>query len=154
MSPPKRDPSTADGPQMSRDAMDRFLARPLLARLATSDQDRPRVLPMWYWWDGTDLWMETSPTFANARILRRNPHAAVTVDESIGGFGLRAVLMRGSVQLIESPHSVVMTTVDRIYSRYLTAAERASETGQAMLESGHLLIRLTPERIISWDTTE
>lgn len=133
--------------------MNRFLARPLLARLATSDHDRPRVLPMWYWWDGTDLWMETSPTFANARILRRNPHAAATVDESVGGFGLRAVIMRGSVQLIEAPLAVVMAMVQRIYARYLSPEERASQTGREMLGGGHLLIRFSPNRIISWDTT-
>jgi PPOX class probable F420-dependent enzyme len=138
---------------MAREAMDAFLARPLLARLATSDDGQPRVLPMWYRWDGTDLWMETSPTFANARILRRNPRAAVTIDESVGGFGLRAVVMRGSVELIAEPHDVVMDMVQRIYARYLTSEERASEEGQAMLGGGHLLIRFNPERTISWDTT-
>ncbi len=87
---------------MSREAIDRFLARPLLARLATSDGDRPRVLPMWFWWDGSDIWMETSPTFPNARVLRRNPHAAVTVDEALGGLDLRAVVMRGRVEIIDN----------------------------------------------------
>lgn len=150
---PGKDPSTADGPPMSREAIDRFLARPLLARLATSDQNLPRVLPMWYRWDGTDLWMETSPTFVNARILRRNPRAAVTVDESIGGFGLRAVVMQGSVELIDEPVDEVMDMVQRIYARYLSPEERASEAGQRMLGAGHLLIRFTAQRIISWDTT-
>ena len=133
--------------------MDRFLARPLLARLATSDNNRPRVLPMWFWWDGTDLWMETSPTFANARVLRRNPHAALTVDESLGGFGLRAVVMRGTVELIDTPRDRVMDVVRLIYARYLSAEERASQAGQAMVGAGHLLIRFSPTRIISWDTT-
>lgn len=133
--------------------MDRFLERPLIARLATSDHDRPRVLPMWYVWDGTDLWMETSPTFANARILRRNPHAAVTVDESLGGFGLRAVVMRGSVELVDAPLDKVLEVVRRIYAQYLSPEERASPTGQEMLATGHLLIRFTPDRITSWDTT-
>lgn len=133
--------------------MNRFLSRPLLARLATSDHDHPRVLPMWYWWDGIDLWMETSPTFANARVLRRNPHAAVTVDESLGGFGLRAVVMRGSVELVDAPLHRVMDMVQRIYARYLSPEEQASPTGQEMLGGGHLLLRFSPDRIISWDTT-
>lgn len=68
---------------MSPEAMDRFLARPLIARLAMSDNDRPRVLPMWFWWDGTEIWMETSPTFANARILRRNRNAALAVERRL-----------------------------------------------------------------------
>jgi nitroimidazol reductase NimA-like FMN-containing flavoprotein (pyridoxamine 5'-phosphate oxidase superfamily) len=148
-----KDPSTADGPPMSRPVMDAFLGRPLIARLATSDGDRPRVLPMWYLWDGTDVWMETSPTFANARILRRNTNAAVTIDEAIGGFQLRAVVMRGTVELVETPHGRVMEVVRAIYARYLSPDEQASAAGQAMLDTGHLLIRFTPERIISWDTS-
>jgi len=135
-------------------AMDSFLARPLIARLATSDRDSPRVLPMWYLWDGTDLWMETSPTFANARILRGNPNAAVAVDESLGGFRLRAVVMRGTVELVEAPHEQVLDMVQAIYARYLSPDERASATGQAMLATGHLLIRFMPNRIISWDTSD
>ena len=148
-----RDPSTADGPPMSREAMDRFLARPLIARLATSDRDRPRVLPMWFWWDGTDVWMETSPTFATPRILRRNPHAAVTIDEALSGFALRAVVMRGRVEIIDGPHDQVMATVQRIYARYLSADEQASEAGRGMLQGGHLLLRFIPKRTITWDTT-
>jgi nitroimidazol reductase NimA-like FMN-containing flavoprotein (pyridoxamine 5'-phosphate oxidase superfamily) len=149
-----KDPSTADGPPMSGPGMDAFLARPLIARLATSDRDRPRVLPMWYLWDGAELWMETSPTFANARILRANPNAAVTIDEALDGFRLRAVVMRGTVELVETPHDRVLEVVRSIYQRYLSREEQASPTGQGMLETGHLLIRFHPERIISWDTSE
>jgi nitroimidazol reductase NimA-like FMN-containing flavoprotein (pyridoxamine 5'-phosphate oxidase superfamily) len=133
--------------------MDRFLARPLIARLATSEANRPRVVPMWFLWDGTDIWMETSPTFANPRVLRSNPHAAVTIDEAVSGFGLRAVVMRGRVEIVEGPRDQVMATVQRIYARYLSADEQASEAGRAMLEGGHVLLRFIPERTITWDTT-
>ena len=137
---------------MSREAVDAFLERPLLARLATSDDDRPRVLPMWFWWDGADIWMETSPTFPNARILRRNPNAALSVDEAIGPFEMRAVLMRGRVEVIEAPPERVMTVVRRIYERYMSPDERGSAAGRAMLTGGHLLLRFTPDKIVSWDT--
>jgi nitroimidazol reductase NimA-like FMN-containing flavoprotein (pyridoxamine 5'-phosphate oxidase superfamily) len=138
---------------MSREMMDQFLARPLIARLATSEGNRPRVLPMWFWWDGTDVWMETSPTFANFRVLRGNPNAALTIDEALSGLAMRAVVMRGLVEIIEGPPEVVMTTVRRIHDRYLSALERASEDGQAMLEGSHVLLRFVPQRTITWDTT-
>ena len=138
---------------MSRGAMDRFLARPLLARLATSEGDRPRVLPMWFWWDGTDVWMETSPTFANARILRRNPRAALTVDEALSGLALRAVVMRGRVEIIDSPPDQVMATVRRIHAKYLSPGEQASEAGRTLLLGRHVLLHFISERTITWDTT-
>jgi nitroimidazol reductase NimA-like FMN-containing flavoprotein (pyridoxamine 5'-phosphate oxidase superfamily) len=138
---------------MDREAIDRFLARPLIARLATSEGDRPRVLPMWFWWDGSDVWMETSPTFANYRVLRRNPWAALTIDEAVSGLAMRAVVMRGQVVIIDEPQEQVMATVRRIHDRYLSPGERASDAGRAMQLGKHVLLRFTPDRTITWDTT-
>jgi nitroimidazol reductase NimA-like FMN-containing flavoprotein (pyridoxamine 5'-phosphate oxidase superfamily) len=138
---------------MKKEAMDRFLGRPLIARLATSDGDRPRVLPMWFWWDGSDVWMETSPTFANYRVLRRNPHAALTIDEALSGLAMQAVVMRGRIEIIDGPEDEVMATVRRIHDRYLSPEERASDAGRAMQLGSHVLLRFIPDRTISWDTT-
>lgn len=90
---------------MSREAMDALLARPILARLATVADEQPRVLPMWFVWNGRSVWMETSPDFPNARILRAHPRAALTIDETLGGLRFRAVIMRGSVEVIGRPDS-------------------------------------------------
>lgn len=133
--------------------MDRFLERPLIARLATSDHDRPRVLPMWFWWDGQDVWMETSPTFANYRVLRRNPNAALSIDEALSGLAMRAVVMRGRVEIVDGPLDEVMATVRRIHDRYLSPEERASEAGRAMQLGSHVLLRFIPDRTMTWDTT-
>src|SRR5437879_2338942 len=139
-----RDHSEADGPHMTPDALVAYLDRPLIARLATADGDRPRVLPMWFLWDGTDLWMETSPTFPNARSLRTNPHAAVTIDESLGAFSFRAVVMRGDVEVIDGPPDRVREVIRRIYLRYLTPAELASTEGERILSARHVLPRFPP----------
>lgn len=133
--------------------MARFLERPLIARLATSDGDRPRVLPMWFWWDGSDVWMETSPTFANYRVLRRNPRAALTIDEAVSGLAMRAVVMRGRVEIVDEPPDEVMATVRRIHDRYLSPEERASDAGRALQLGDHVLLRFIPDRTITWDTT-
>ena len=41
--------------------IDDFLARPLLARMATTNPAtlQPHVVPVWYGWDGTSLWIGT-----------------------------------------------------------------------------------------------
>lgn len=138
---------------MTEAALAAFLDRPLIARLATSDHNRPRVLPMWFLWDGADIWMETSDTFPNARILRENPHAAITIDESLGSFAFRAAVMRGQVEVIDHPQYRVMEMVKRIYRRYLTDGEIASTEGEAILGAHHVLLRFRPEHVITWDTT-
>jgi nitroimidazol reductase NimA-like FMN-containing flavoprotein (pyridoxamine 5'-phosphate oxidase superfamily) len=107
---------------------------------------------MWFWWDGTTIWMETSPTFPNARILRENPKAAVVIDESLGGLRLRAAIIDGEVDLVDGPEAHVLGIVRRIYARYLTPDELARD-GEAMVAgSRHVLLRLTPTRIKTWDT--
>lgn len=147
-----KDPSAADGPAMSSAGMNAFLDRPLIARLATADGLQPRVLPMWYRWDGTSLWMETSPTFANYRVLSRNPRAAVTLDESLGGLRLRAVVMLGDVTIIETPKAAVENELRRIYRRYLTHAEMMT-VGSDMIRTGsHVILKFDPRRVTTWDS--
>jgi nitroimidazol reductase NimA-like FMN-containing flavoprotein (pyridoxamine 5'-phosphate oxidase superfamily) len=136
---------------MSAVQLNAFLGRPLIARLATSADDCPRVLPMWYWWDGEHMWFETSPTFRNVRTLRANPRAAVVVDESLGGLRLRAAILEGAVDVLEGPADLIHDVVLRIYHRYL---EPGSPSPEEMLGgSSHVLLRMTPETIKSWDTT-
>jgi nitroimidazol reductase NimA-like FMN-containing flavoprotein (pyridoxamine 5'-phosphate oxidase superfamily) len=150
---PRRDRSEADGPHMSPEALDAFLDRPLIARLATSDKNRPRVLPVWFLWDRTDIWLETSATFPNARILRENPHAAIAIDEAIGPFAFRAAIFRGTVDVIDSPYDDVMAMVRRIYRRYLSDEDLASAEGEMVLGAHHVLLQFHPRHVITWDTT-
>jgi nitroimidazol reductase NimA-like FMN-containing flavoprotein (pyridoxamine 5'-phosphate oxidase superfamily) len=148
----KKDPSAADGPAMSAEALAAFLGRPLIARLATSVGDQPRILPMWFRWDGSSVWMETSPTFRNYEILRQNPRAAVAIDESLGGLRLRAVIMRGTVEIIDAPEAKVHDGVREIYRRYL-AADEMDGVGEEMLTTArHVLLRFEPATMITWDS--
>lgn len=147
-----RPASTATGPAMSVEARDRFLATPLIARLATSEADRPRVLPMWFWWDGSSVWMETGASFPNARILRENPYAAITIDESDGGLRLRAVVLRGTVEVIDGPPKLIASTMRRIYMRYVGADGLDHPDVRSMLNGHHVLLRFTPTFEITWDS--
>lgn len=149
----KRPASTATGPRMSDEARTTFLARPLIARLATSDSSEPRVLPMWFYWDGERVWMETGADFPNARILRANSRAAITFDESEGGLKLRAVIMRGTVDVIDAPNEFITTTIRRIYVRYVGEDGLKDPKVVAMGRGRHVILRFTPTFETSWDAT-
>ena len=143
--------STAATSRMSGRARERFLARPLIARLGTSRRDHPRVLPMWFLWDRKHVWMETGADFPNARVLRENPNAALAIDESLGGLDLRAVIMRGTVELIDSPDDFIRSMLERIYAKYVGADGLGTPAVQAMLKGRHVLLRFTPTFEITWD---
>jgi hypothetical protein len=106
---------------------------------------------MWFLWEAPDVWMETGAGFPNAAILRRNPHAAIVIDESDGGLGLRAVVMRGTVEIVTAPVAVA-AMVERIYVKYLGQAALATAPVRAMLTGEHVLLRFTPTFEKTWDT--
>jgi nitroimidazol reductase NimA-like FMN-containing flavoprotein (pyridoxamine 5'-phosphate oxidase superfamily) len=57
--------------------VDRFLARPLLARLATVG---PTVRPVWFLWEDGAFWWLTGSWAALTRHLERDPTVALVVD--------------------------------------------------------------------------
>lgn len=139
---------TMDGP-----ALTAFLNEPVLARIATIRGDWPHVAPMWFDWDGTDLWMETGPGFQKRKNLEANPHCAVTIDVTEGGLRFKGVIMEGDVELITEPADFVRETAARIYRKYLGEDGITAPTPSQMIANPHAIIRLRPLRIRTWDDT-
>jgi len=141
-------------PEMTKAEIDAFLAEPVLARIATVRPDgRPHVVPIWFWWDGTSIYMETPPTFVKAKNLRKNPNCAISIDITEGGLRFKAVILEGQVELIED-REFVLDMVKRIYTKYLGVEGAQSPTPQRMINSVHVIIKMTPTRILSWDDTK
>lgn len=140
--------------EMTKAEMDAFLAQPALARIATVRPDgRPHVVPIWFWWDGTSIYMETPPTFVKARNLKQNPNCAISIDITEGGLRFKAVILEGQVELIED-RTFVLDMVTRIYTKYLGVEGAQSPTPQRMINSEHVIIKMTPARILTWDDTQ
>lgn len=140
-------------PELTKAEIDLFLSRPLIARIATTRPDgRPHVMPIWFVWDGECLYMETPPSFVKAKNLVANPACAVTIDTTEGGLRFMAVVLEGKVELIYD-RAAVLAMVTRIYSKYLGVEGAQSPTPQRMINSEHLIIKLRPDKIITWDYT-
>jgi nitroimidazol reductase NimA-like FMN-containing flavoprotein (pyridoxamine 5'-phosphate oxidase superfamily) len=131
-----------------------FLARPLIARMATTAGKLPHVVPVWYEWDGIYLWITIDRRSRKYRNLRINPTCAVTIDESQGGLRFIGVILEGSVELIEEPVEWAREFVRRVYTRYLGVEGVEARTPQHMLNEGqHAIVKLTPRKILTWDDT-
>jgi nitroimidazol reductase NimA-like FMN-containing flavoprotein (pyridoxamine 5'-phosphate oxidase superfamily) len=57
--------------------VDRFLARPLTARLATA---RPAVRPVWYLWEAERFWILSGPWNNIPAEVEADPRVAIVVD--------------------------------------------------------------------------
>jgi hypothetical protein len=140
---------------MKKEEIDHILAQPLLARIATVGKDtNPHVVPVWFWWDGMTMYIETGIDFQKTRNLRENPKCAVVVDDTQGGLRFWGILLRGEVVLITEPVELVMDIVNRIYLKYLGKEGVQAPTPQKMINSEHIIIKFSPNKIITWNDTK
>ena len=116
------------------------------AKLATSGPGgRPHVMPVWFVLDGEDLVFTTGGDSVKGRNLRRDPRAAVVVDEEVAPYAF--VHIRGRVTVSEDLDELLRFST-AIGGRYM-GAERAGEFGRRNAVPGELLVRLRPERLIA-----
>lgn len=91
------------------------------ARLAYVWMDgTPRVVPIWFHWNGREIVMATPPKAPKLKALRQNPKVAITIDEN--DYPQKVLLIRGTARL---------ETVEGISSEYAAAADRYFDRKQA-----------------------
>ena len=116
------------------------------AKLATSGPDgQPHVMPVWFALDGDELVFTTWGDSVKGRNLRRDPRAAIVVDEEVAPYAF--VHLRGHVTLSEDLEELLRFAT-AIGGRYM-GADRAEEFGRRNAVPGELLVRLHPERVIA-----
>src|SRR2546428_4795803 len=113
------------------------------AKVATSGPGgQPHVMPVWFALDGEELVFTTWGDSVKGRNLRRNPRAAVIVDEEVAPYAF--VHIRGHVTLSEDLEELLRFAT-AIGGRYM-GVDRAGEFGRRNGVPGELLVRLRPER--------
>ena len=91
------------------------------ARLAYVWMDgTPRVIPIWFHWNGHEIVMATPPKAPKLKALTQNPKVSLTIDEN--EFPQKVLLIRGTARL---------ETVQGIVPEYAAAAERYFDHKQA-----------------------
>jgi nitroimidazol reductase NimA-like FMN-containing flavoprotein (pyridoxamine 5'-phosphate oxidase superfamily) len=137
----------------SNAALEALLAAPVLARIATANLEtcQPHVVPVWFAWEEQSLWISS---FANTRKVREliaNPKCSVVVEPEGNNNSIQAVIIEGEVEIITEPVERLIEIATRIYSRYLGAEGVLNPEPQSwMHDPNHLIIKLTPQKIISW----
>lgn len=120
-----------------------LLSSKIPARLAYVASDgTPRVLPIWFHWNGRELILATSPKAHKIKSLAKNPKVAVTIDDN--SFPHKVLLVRGLASLQE---------MSGIVPEYGAAAERylGKEQGKAWIAQASSVfpsmvrIAITPE---------
>jgi Pyridoxamine 5'-phosphate oxidase len=136
---------------MTAAEVDEFLAAMRTCRVATSGKDgRPHVVPLWFVWDGTALWLTSLVRSQRWTDLMRDPRVAVVVDAGVEYMELRGVELSGEVVPVgDVPRAAtpdpVLDQVEQLFAGKYTGGVKAPADGR------HAWLRLTPEKLVSWD---
>lgn len=106
----------------------------------------PHITPVWYVFDGEDFLFTAGGGTAKVRNLRRDPHAAICVDDDTPPFAY--VEVRGEVTLNEDLDELV-DVATRAGARY-AGTERAEEFGKRNGVPGEVVVRLHPTKVIAY----
>jgi hypothetical protein len=99
---------------LEQPASQELLHSKIPARLAYVWTDgTPRVIPIWFHWNGREIIMATPPKAPKLKALAKNPKVSLTIDDNT--FPHKVLLIRGTARL---------EAVDGIVPEYAAAAER------------------------------
>lgn len=124
-------------------ASQELLRSKIPARLAyVAPDNTPRVIPIWFHWNGREIVMASPPKAPKLKALATNPKVALTIDDNV--FPHKVLLIRGSARL---------EPVDGIVPEYVACAERYFDPELAKgwlgqlrtLVSSMVRITVTPE---------
>jgi len=106
---------------------------------------RPHVMPVWFVLDGEQLVFTTPGNSVKGRDLQRDPRIALVIDDDTPPYAF--VHLRGRATITEDPDELLRFAT-AIGERYM-GQDRAAEFGKRNAVPGELLVRVTPERVIS-----
>src|SRR5258706_5027754 len=115
-------------------------------KLAVTRSDgRPHVTPIWFVLDGDDVVLTTNEAGVKGRALRRDPNAALCVDDQAPPYSF--VMIEGKAAPSDDPRELLRwATV--LGGRYM-GADKAEQYGARNAMPGELLVRLRVARVIA-----
>jgi PPOX class probable F420-dependent enzyme len=131
----------AQTPQLSERAR-AFLDEPRFGVLATVNADgTPQQSVVWYELQGDEIMANTKRGRLKDRNLRRDPRAALCVED-----GNHYIALRGSVTLIDD-QSIAQLDIERLAVRYDGEERARGQMRNQFSREERVTIRLRPERI-------
>lgn len=139
---------------MTEEELTAFLAKPLIARVATVNEDgSPYVIPVWYSFDGRDITTRLRAKSDCMRNILRDPRIAVSIAEDTPPYPRVQIL--GRAEILYGPGPIEGEWLDvakKNVARYL--GEKALEYLLPTLDRPRYVVRFVPERVRAWRRME
>jgi PPOX class probable F420-dependent enzyme len=127
-----------------------LLAGRHIAALATTNPDGSvHMVAVWFWFDGTHIFVATASRSRKARNLQSNPKVSLMIDSRDPAASC-GVTIAGTAQILTGDASKKMNT--EIHRKYLSpAALTDARVGPVFAAWDDVTIQVTPTSLIAWD---
>ncbi|HZE77709.1 MAG TPA: pyridoxamine 5'-phosphate oxidase family protein [Nitrososphaeraceae archaeon] len=151
---------------MSKEEIDEFLSTPRIARMATIKDDdaegkpQPHIVPVWYYYDGKDIFVSTPKGTRKAKNLQNSPNVSIVIDDVVEGkpedlshlTKEKAVIIEGKV--VEMRDDIGSSFARKMYERYVGKNALDNPMVQFSVNLPRYILVIKPIKIISWDFTK
>jgi hypothetical protein len=131
--------------------VDALMSAERTCRVATVGGDgNPHVVPMWFLWHDSRLWLSSVVRSKRWADLTRNPWVAVVVDSGQEFHELRGVEVRGPITVVGDVPRVSQRVPELVEIESLMAAKYTQD--RTFVPDGrHAWLCVTPKTVVSWD---
>ena len=124
-----------------------------IASLATENPDSTiHMVAVWYWFDGTHVYVATSSRSRKVRNLQSNPKVSLMIDarDPAASYG---ITVAGTAQILTTEMS--RNRNEQIHRKYLSEAALAdTRVGPLFAAWDDVTIQIAPASAIAWDMRE
>jgi PPOX class probable F420-dependent enzyme len=137
---------------MSKKEIEEFLSTPKVARIATIQDGKPHVVPVWYYYDGTNILVSTTKGARKAKNLQTNPNVSITIDdvegklEDISFLNAKAVIIEGTGELKDDINN---SFAKKMYETYVGKNALSNPMVQFSVNLPRYILVVKPTKIIS-----
>jgi len=137
---------------IAEDERRRYVADALTIILVSIGKDGyPHAVPMWFVADDDGcVYMTTYARSQKALNLRRNPRVALLVESGVRYDELKGVLMRGTAEVLDDL-DLCVRVLTRVHAKHVGALTEGIEDVMRAQARKRVVLKITPERVASWD---
>ena len=137
----------AHAPDQRRTAIDeRLRSEPTVWLSSTRPDGRPRVVPVWFNWDGSVFDLFSKPNAQKVRNLREHPAVMLAVGQPTEEWDVE--LVEGTAAIIARPTSEVVTPT--MFEKYAGLMARAALDTETFVTTYSQPVRITPTRFLGY----
>ncbi len=126
-----------------------FLSQAIIARLGTSHDGQPYVVPVWFHYDGEAFWVIARSRSEYVRHIQANPRVALSIARDDGD--LSRVLVLGRAEIVEGPSRTGRwRELGRAMARRYLGEQGGEAYFQRTINQPRYLIRIVPQTLRSW----